>query len=335
MNSRLSEGNVLRTAKKILGFAGLAALALACATPTCPQSKPSQTDPAATPSNASASGTLPSVQASSDTAPAQISAMKTTQSLTQNSPAKSPAPKGQHEGITVHGHWTIEVRNPDGKLVTRREFENALDSTTGGALLMALMLGQNSSGAWAIGLAPTLNSIAGTLCNSPYTIAIGLPPDLPVLQSCTLAQSGDQYFEPCGEKDGCFQGLTVTTPTPTLQNVTLSGQLTAETSGTISTVFTMLMSCNPSVAPAACPTTPQPAPAPLTSFPPLLVQQASGATNLSGVYPFGIPLTVASFAAPGSCGGTNQPPCQVSVQAQQVVSVTVQISFSGVPYIVE
>lgn len=34
---------------------------------------------------------------------------------------------GQHEGIKVHGHWTIEVRNPDGTLVSRHEFENALD----------------------------------------------------------------------------------------------------------------------------------------------------------------------------------------------------------------
>ena len=33
---------------------------------------------------------------------------------------------GRNEGIKVHGHWTIEVRNPDGKVVTHREFENAL-----------------------------------------------------------------------------------------------------------------------------------------------------------------------------------------------------------------
>jgi hypothetical protein len=32
---------------------------------------------------------------------------------------------GPQEGIKVHGHWVIEVRNPDGKVATRREFENA------------------------------------------------------------------------------------------------------------------------------------------------------------------------------------------------------------------
>jgi len=30
------------------------------------------------------------------------------------------------EGIKVHGRWTIEVREPDGTVVERREFENAL-----------------------------------------------------------------------------------------------------------------------------------------------------------------------------------------------------------------
>ncbi len=33
---------------------------------------------------------------------------------------------GVAEGIKVHGHWIIEVRNPDGTLVTRREFDNRL-----------------------------------------------------------------------------------------------------------------------------------------------------------------------------------------------------------------
>src|SRR6476660_2101480 len=33
---------------------------------------------------------------------------------------------GPKEGIKVHGHWTIDVRNADGTLATHREFENAL-----------------------------------------------------------------------------------------------------------------------------------------------------------------------------------------------------------------
>lgn len=51
------------------------------------------------------------------------------------------------EGIKVHGHWTIEVRNPDGALVERREFDNAL--VTPGTL--ARFLGRrNSVGGWVV-----------------------------------------------------------------------------------------------------------------------------------------------------------------------------------------
>lgn len=56
---------------------------------------------------------------------------------------------GPKEGIKVHGHWTIEVRNPDGKLVTHREFENGLSST---APLAALLGRTKTVGAWAIKL---------------------------------------------------------------------------------------------------------------------------------------------------------------------------------------
>ena len=40
---------------------------------------------------------------------------------------EKPSGKGTHEGITVHGHWTIEVRNQDGSLARHVEFENSLD----------------------------------------------------------------------------------------------------------------------------------------------------------------------------------------------------------------
>src|SRR2546423_1698687 len=69
---------------------------------------------------------------------------------TATQPETSPA-RGQQEGIKVHGHWTIEVRNPDGTLVTHREFENAL--TPGGAMLLGLFLSRNKTpGLWRIHL---------------------------------------------------------------------------------------------------------------------------------------------------------------------------------------
>ena len=66
--------------------------------------------------------------------------------------AQTPAPGGgPSEGITVHGHWEIEVRNPDGTLALRREFENAL---TGGAQLLGMSLSRNALwGRWGMSVA--------------------------------------------------------------------------------------------------------------------------------------------------------------------------------------
>ena len=30
------------------------------------------------------------------------------------------------EGLQVHGHWRVVVRNPDGSIASRHEFNNAL-----------------------------------------------------------------------------------------------------------------------------------------------------------------------------------------------------------------
>jgi hypothetical protein len=72
-------------------------------------------------------------------------------SATANASASAgqTAPKGQHEGVTIHGHWIIEVRNPDGTVVTHREFENAIVQA-GEGYLAALLAGNNSSGGLSI-----------------------------------------------------------------------------------------------------------------------------------------------------------------------------------------
>ena len=55
------------------------------------------------------------------------------------------------EGISVHGDWVIEVRNPDGSIAERREFENALSGF--GANFLAKLLDRTAStGAWAVEL---------------------------------------------------------------------------------------------------------------------------------------------------------------------------------------
>jgi hypothetical protein len=56
----------------------------------------------------------------------------------------------QSEGIKVHGRWVIEVQNPDGTVVERREFNNAL--STGGHSTLAGLLGARNAvaGRWAV-----------------------------------------------------------------------------------------------------------------------------------------------------------------------------------------
>lgn len=116
MNTRLSEGNVFCIPGRILGLAGLASLALVCAGAAWPQSQTAQPESIAASSAAAATSALPASQS-----PSAASAPKP--ALAPHAPAKLSAARGQHEGIQVHGHWTIVVRNPDGKVVSRTEFE--------------------------------------------------------------------------------------------------------------------------------------------------------------------------------------------------------------------
>jgi hypothetical protein len=64
---------------------------------------------------------------------------------------------GNHEGIKVHGHWVIEVKNPDGTVTARREFENSVQPL-GMAYLASLIAGNSSPG----GLTVLLNGLTTT-----------------------------------------------------------------------------------------------------------------------------------------------------------------------------
>ncbi len=124
----------------------------------------------------------------------------------------SPATKskgGQNEGIKVHGHWTIDVRNPDGTLVTHREFENALDNFSGAKALARFLARQNTPGMWAISLTSDLSQMViqepGSDITTPSstvllfkTLTIG-PPSLSsssfVLSGYTTPLSQDAIYD--------------------------------------------------------------------------------------------------------------------------------------------
>jgi hypothetical protein len=57
-------------------------------------------------------------------------------------PAKSQTPGS--EGITIHGHWIMNVVNRDGTIAEHRDFENALVPQQGGAILAGLLMGSFS-----------------------------------------------------------------------------------------------------------------------------------------------------------------------------------------------
>jgi hypothetical protein len=113
---------VARIARRSLVLAGLLVMALVCAgTSRAQSSAASAQAPAEKPADAAAShaqAALVAPQAPKAAATAQPTA-----------PAeKNPAPQANsaYQGITVHGHWTIEVRNPDGSPDKHVEFENKL-----------------------------------------------------------------------------------------------------------------------------------------------------------------------------------------------------------------
>lgn len=171
-------------------------------------------------------------------------------------------PKGTQEGIKVHGHWTIEVRNPDGKLVSHTEFENSLVQPDGPQNLAALLLGTEVPGGYFVYLTNGTNSFAGpcptintsdTACN-----LIGS------LMSPTPATFGDQASG-CGGT-GFKNAITAAGPCFPLSislvantGLAVSGTAVAATSSQITDVYLSPIVCGRigtttivSTAPSAC-----------------------------------------------------------------------------------
>ncbi|HYL84029.1 MAG TPA: hypothetical protein VE263_07340 [Candidatus Angelobacter sp.] len=96
----------------------------------------------------------------------------------QNAVAERTAPSGgPHEGIKVHGHWTIEVRNSDGSVSSHQEFENSLASG-GTSVLGAILSRQNAVGLWRVVLQSSL-CVSSTVCNVDevgFEVAVGGDP---------------------------------------------------------------------------------------------------------------------------------------------------------------
>lgn len=84
---------------------------------------------------------------SSASSHAQVPSADSKAAEEESAPASKEHAGGPQEGIKIHGHWVIDVRNSDGTLATHREFENAYVGH-----LPAVLAGQVSIGGWEISL---------------------------------------------------------------------------------------------------------------------------------------------------------------------------------------
>lgn len=162
--------------------------------------------------------------------------------------AEASSPAGAHqEGIKVHGHWTIDVRDPDGTLVTHREFENAL-TVDGTGTLVGVLNQQDTFG-------PFVVILLGTACQPENAPAPASP--------CYIYPVGSTI--PTGNSLGnnLPAGLTRFSFFPTLTStmvvtvastsiLVLNGSATSTTGGDISTVSAQHYLCPGTRAPANC-----------------------------------------------------------------------------------
>jgi hypothetical protein len=65
---------------------------------------------------------------------------------------RAQAPGGPHEGITVHGDWTIVVRNEDGSVASRHVFQNSPSRRA--SFLSRVLARRATVGEWSIVCSP-------------------------------------------------------------------------------------------------------------------------------------------------------------------------------------
>jgi hypothetical protein len=205
----------------------------------------------------------------------------------------NPAKPGG-EGVKVHGHWVIDVRNPDGALVQHREFENSLQQT-GAGFLVGLLSGYLVPGDYMIQLGAAIGN--GPCAGADYQIcglvhSINTSPAINYCNSLYCTGSTLSYAYNFGT---AFAG-----PYSTV----LSGTITANQTGVIGTVETVQALCSNLGA--------------STTVNPGTIETTSPATCVSQTTP---------QAWVGELTGTTLT-TPIPVASGQIVQVTVAITFS-------
>ena len=211
---------------------------------------------------------------------------------------------GPQEGIKLHGHWTIDVKNPDGTLVKHSVFENQLQYD-GTQYLTGLISGYAAAGDYAIYFTnataqATASPTTNVVCPAPASTTTSTFPYCSIVQN-TTSQPGIFH---CLHYV-CVSGLTVT---PTfgsgvgLPNVTLVGAITAPQAGAVVNVYIGFNGCNISS------TTTPPQPTGAATITPQACE-----TQIVGSYG-------------GTMSGTTITP--ITVVAGQIIQITVAFTFS-------
>jgi hypothetical protein len=232
-----------------------------------------------------------------------LPAAKTTESKAASSAA--PA-KGAHEGIKVHGHWVIDVRNPDGTQAAHREFENSLAEVNGGNTLVAALSGSSAVGGWGISVS---GSPSPCSTSNAFACEIVPPQTSPGIvyfyfgNNCSpmLAQASPQPFCYANAKQAASYGTF--SPSGIIianASLTLSGAAYVDTTTTITDVGTFAILCPGSVSPSSC----------------LASALSPGPAGGSG-YGYGTAALTDHFLSPG-----------IPVSAGQIVQVSVTLTFS-------
>lgn len=135
---------------------------------------------------------------------------------------------GSQEGVQVHGHWVIEVRDSDGTLASRSEFDNSLQ-LAGEQTLSRVLSRESLVGEWTI-----------RIYNNPFS-----------LSPCEDATPDPAICEIKESATGSPNHFPTLTVTRIGEQVVLSGTATAQKDGAINIVGTLLARCDPAT-PTSC-----------------------------------------------------------------------------------
>jgi hypothetical protein len=219
----------------------------------------------------------------------------------KSAPAASGA-GGPHDGIVVHGHWVIDVKNPDGSVAEHRDFENNLGNT-GNGILQQILIGQVVPAGitlYLCNLPSSENPVASSCLNSLIIFAL---PGFPE----TVCAPANDCFAVLSESSGA--STSSSSPLVVTGTATLPSSAAAITANTVQSGIFVCSSL------ISGPNGPTPAPPPNSQFTP--------ASCLA------TPQGISSTVSAGNVGFTGASMTAVTINPGQSITVTFNLSFTS------